>query len=169
MDHISTNKEQSRRLLACGVLKETADMYFGKAHVPPAEYYQYVVTEGIEPESWFSYRGNRDVIPAWSLTALIKLIPIDTYTVLKMIKNNVEWTVVYEQNLNVLFHHHNESIIEAVVRTVEDLKKMEKEKEKEKERFNERCDAYRRMYHGAKDENDLKNRINAFRSGKIDW
>lgn len=169
MDHISTNKEQSRRLLACGVLKETADMYLGKAHVPPAEYYQYVVTEGINPENWFSYRGNRDIIPVWSLTALIKLIPIGTYTVLKMTKNDVEWTVVYEQNLNVLFRHHNESIIEAVVRTIEDLKKMEKEKEEKEREFNERCDAYRRMYRGAKDENDLKNRINAFRSGKTDW
>ncbi len=167
MDHISTNKEQSRRLLACGVLKETADMYLETANIPPVEYHH--IAWKIGQKSWFSHEENRDIIPAWSLTALIKLIPIGTYTVLKMTKNDVEWTVVYEQNLNVLFSHCNESIMEAVVRTVEDLKKMEKEKEEKEREFNERCDAYRRMYRGAKDENDLKNRINAFRSGKIDW
>lgn len=35
--------------------------------------------------------------------------------------------------------------------------------------FNANCDAYRAMRAGAKDEKDLKDRINAFRSGKRDW
>lgn len=38
-----------------------------------------------------------------------------------------------------------------------------------RERFNQICDSYRRMRAGAKDDEDLKNRINAFRSGKSDW
>lgn len=41
-----------------------------------------------------------------------------------------------------------------------------KEKE-EKERFNRKCDAYREMLRDAKDHKDLKNRLNAFRSGMI--
>ena len=35
--------------------------------------------------------------------------------------------------------------------------------------FNERCNAYRAMRAGAKDENGLKDRINAFRSGNVNW
>lgn len=40
---------------------------------------------------------------------------------------------------------------------------------REEREFNARCDAYRAMYAGAKNEKDLKDRINAFRSGKVDW
>ena len=39
----------------------------------------------------------------------------------------------------------------------------------EEREFNARCDAYRTMRAGAKDEKDLKDRINVFRSGKVDW
>lgn len=40
---------------------------------------------------------------------------------------------------------------------------------REEKEHNARCEAYRRMRAGAKDEKDLKDRINAFRSGKVDW
>ncbi len=71
----ATNIEQSKRVLACGIDRSTADMYFSKATMPPAEYYLYPINDGINAKEWFSVRTNRDIIPSWSLAALISVLP----------------------------------------------------------------------------------------------
>lgn len=70
-----TSIEQSRMLLSCGVQKETADMYYEKANCPPAYYYYCTIGEGIDKKEWFSWKGNKNIIPAWTLGALLGVLP----------------------------------------------------------------------------------------------
>lgn len=70
-----TTREQSNRLLSCGVPRETADMYYEKANCPPAYYYYCVINEKIDKKEWFSWRGNKDILPAWTLGALLEVLP----------------------------------------------------------------------------------------------
>ena len=73
---IATTIEQSRRLLACGVSPDTADMYLEKSRLPEAgDFYLHTVLIGINRADWFSARMNKDIIPAWSLSALLELLP----------------------------------------------------------------------------------------------
>jgi hypothetical protein len=73
---IATTREQSGRLLALGLKPETADMYLEKCRLPEAgDYYLHALTKDINPEQWFSARMNRDIVPAWSLSRLLELLP----------------------------------------------------------------------------------------------
>lgn len=66
---IATTQEQSQRLLRCGVSADTADMI----GVEP-DY-------GYECEPWDSMQGQdtRGYFPAWSLSALLGLLPKEIY------------------------------------------------------------------------------------------
>lgn len=78
MSDICTTKEQSLRLLSLGLNPGTADMYLEKSPLPEAgEYYIHVLTKDIDADDWFSARMNRDIIPAWSLSRLLEMIPVD--------------------------------------------------------------------------------------------
>lgn len=59
---IATTKEQSGRLIACGVSIDTADMMFTPHNTLSTEPYKSVLK-------------NRDYSPAWSLSALCWLLP----------------------------------------------------------------------------------------------
>lgn len=60
--NLSTTQEQSARLLACGVLADTADMIFTPHNTLSTEPYK----ETLE---------NRGYFPAWSLSALLSIMP----------------------------------------------------------------------------------------------
>lgn len=68
--NICTTQEQSARLLQCGVSADTADMI----GVEP-DY-------GYECEPWSSMRGHdtRGYFPAWSLSALLGLLPFKIHS-----------------------------------------------------------------------------------------
>lgn len=75
---IATTREQSERLLALGLKLETADMYLEKCRLPEAgDYYLHTLPDGIDVKHWFSARMNRDIIPAWSLSRLLELLPVE--------------------------------------------------------------------------------------------
>lgn len=64
---ICTTREQSERLLALGIKKETADM---------ALKYVYLLNDWTKtPFKWQGYKINEYLIPAWSLHRLLLLIP----------------------------------------------------------------------------------------------
>lgn len=60
--NLSTTQEQSARLLACGVLADTADMIFTPHNTLSTEPYKEALKD-------------RGYIPAWSLSALLGLLP----------------------------------------------------------------------------------------------
>lgn len=68
---ICTTKEQSERLLALGLKKETADVYYdlstGITEVP---YTEVELQRELE---------KNDILPAWSLHRLIEMIPLDIW------------------------------------------------------------------------------------------
>ena len=64
---ISTTKDQSARLLKCGVSADTADMMFTPHNTLSTEPYK----ETLE---------NRGYIPAWSLSALLGLLPFKIHS-----------------------------------------------------------------------------------------
>ena len=69
MGKICTDLEQSRKLLSLGIDKNTADMrYFSDGYNPTK------LDVGYSAEDAKFYRGTKnEYIPAWSLTALVKL------------------------------------------------------------------------------------------------
>lgn len=76
---ICTSREQSERLLALGLKKETADMKYPCTR----EYYGGVLTEGTSSLPIIIDTKDDDIteydIPAWSLHRLIKLIDTSPY------------------------------------------------------------------------------------------
>ena len=75
---IATTKEQSERLLALGLKPETADMYLEKCRLPEAgDYYLHTLPNNVDAKHWFSVRMNHDIIPAWSLSRLLELLPVE--------------------------------------------------------------------------------------------
>lgn len=65
---ICTSREQSERLLALGLKKETADMHHS--------YYTRVSFDGSKSHFWKEETGyNENAIPAWSLHRLIEIVP----------------------------------------------------------------------------------------------
>ena len=66
---ICTTREQSERLLALGLKKETADMMW-LDHAMTEEYEDWKVTPVEEWDDW-----NEHDIPAWSLHRLIEMMP----------------------------------------------------------------------------------------------
>lgn len=65
---IATTKEQSRRLLDCGVLADTADMCYDSGALSLMDYDSAVHERDSRRESY-------EVIPAWSLSALLSIMP----------------------------------------------------------------------------------------------
>ena len=70
---ICTTREQSERLLALGLKKETADMMYITDGRVPEEYRNY----DLVPECYESYLEDIVHIPAWSLHRLINLLPVE--------------------------------------------------------------------------------------------
>ena len=85
MAKICASQEQSKKLIELGVDVNTADMYYD------------VNSYGIqsEPEVAIGKVWSKD-IPAWSLTALLKLIP--KFSLEKDISNNAGYQLCYNYN-----------------------------------------------------------------------
>ena len=79
MNKICTDLEQSRKLLSLRIDKNTADMHYFSDGYNPTK-----LDVGYSAEDAKFYRGTKnEYIPAWSLTALLKLMPSridDSYT-----------------------------------------------------------------------------------------
>ena len=85
MGKICTSQEQSKKLIELGIDVNTADMYYD------------VNSYGIQdkPEVAIGKVWSKD-IPAWSLTALLKLIP--KFSLEKNISNNAGYLLCYNYN-----------------------------------------------------------------------
>ena len=91
---IATTREQSARLLQCGVDPKTADMSWvrGAANVSDGDLslHPYLRMQRINLQSM---RGRNEITPAWSLTALLNLMPR---------------TVTYKRRTNIFGLYHEE-------------------------------------------------------------
>lgn len=113
---ISTTKEQSDRLIACGISSETADMMFTPHNTLSTDPYKSVLKD-------------RGYSPAWSLSALLELLPKfipdaggDFSYALKVQPCNLPgWTVCYyAYSLDKgKGYHRSEDVIEACVQLIE--------------------------------------------------
>lgn len=81
MNKICTSIEQSQKLIELGIDVNTADMYWLNRHIDLTEtkYELFVVDRSNEYVDFFnSYAvavDNNEIIPAWSLAALVELLP----------------------------------------------------------------------------------------------
>lgn len=66
--NIATTREQSDRLLKCGVLAESADMCYDSGALSLMDYHSALCERDSRRESY-------EVVPAWSLSALLGLLP----------------------------------------------------------------------------------------------
>lgn len=78
---IATTKEQSARLIACGVDPKTADMCWCKVKSPNIEGYTWVLVT----ENYLKRRESDEFIPAWGLSELLSLLP-DTISALEPLR-----------------------------------------------------------------------------------
>lgn len=116
MKTIATTKEQSDRLIACGISSETADMMFTPHNTLSTDPYKSVLKD-------------RGYSPAWSLSALLELLPKfipdaggDFSYALKVQPCNLPgWTVCYyAYSLDKgKGYHRSEDVIEACVQLIE--------------------------------------------------
>lgn len=114
--NIATTQEQSARLLRCGVSAESADMSWNKGKAANRDGYAWLLFSEnfLKPDN--SYR----CVPAWSLSALLSLLPeemgnavgaypgTNRYTCFTLIDPDVEPVVA-------------DTAIEAVVQMIEQL------------------------------------------------
>lgn len=69
--NIATTQKQTARLLQCGVSADTADMCWCKAKSPNKEGYSWMLIS----ENYLKRRSSDEFVPAWSLSALLGLLP----------------------------------------------------------------------------------------------
>lgn len=128
---IATTREQSARLLQCGVDPETADMSWirGAANVSDGNLSLHPYRR-MQRINWQSMRGRSEITPAWSLSALLELLPKKIMNGVSRIYtveiayshtfNDAPWTINYEGNgLNKNAHFNGKSPIEACVKAIE--------------------------------------------------
>ena len=74
--NIATTREQSARLLQCGVDPDTADMSWvrGAANVSDGNLSLHPYRR-MQRINWQSMRGRSEIAPAWSLSTLLGLLP----------------------------------------------------------------------------------------------
>ena len=114
--NICTTKDQSARLLKCGVSTDTADMMFTTHNTLSTEPYK----ETLE---------NRGYIPAWSLSRLLTLLPFkipcgnfDFWLDVAPINFSPQWSIGYyciEKPRTIKGLTHTESLIECAVQEIE--------------------------------------------------
>ena len=98
MNNISTTKEQSERLMKCGVLPETADMAWVYCKETAADGLAWETEELVSwpytrAASTFDTPTKKKAIPAWSLSALLeKVLPkrLKKFELKKLIKARIK-------------------------------------------------------------------------------
>ena len=111
---ICTTREQSERLLALGLRKETADMFIG---IDWGNELAYDKNGG--------YTSNLDTfIPAWSLNRLIEMMPLDVIieggfdNCFTLIKN---YPKGYSVEYDGYSYYHKENIYDTIIEGIEHL------------------------------------------------
>lgn len=74
--NIATTQKQTARLLQCGVSADTADMCWYKAKSPNKEGYSWMLIS----ENYLKRRSSDEFVPAWSLSALLGLLPFKIHS-----------------------------------------------------------------------------------------
>lgn len=117
---ICTTREQSERLLALGLNKETADMFYAAFHNG---------TEGIGYRIWPGYDDDHfgiftDDFPAWSLGRLIEMMPLDIVPE-GGFDNIFTLTKGYPSGYSVEYdgfsYYHKENIYDTLIEGIEHL------------------------------------------------
>ena len=103
---ICTTREQSKRLLALGLKKETADMH----HYRYSEGYWYI--QACPPRG-----DSSSFIPAWSLHRLLSMLPDDAPKIY-WILDGASITIEFEDDDSDFFPHKGD-IYEGVVKIIE--------------------------------------------------
>ena len=103
---ICTTREQSKRLLALGLKKETADMH----HYRYSEGYWYI--QACPPRG-----DSSSFIPAWSLLRLLSMLPNDAPKIY-WILDGASITIEFEDDDSDFFPHKGD-IYEGVVKIIE--------------------------------------------------
>lgn len=106
MNQICTNKEQSQRLLEAGVRPETADMYLDEFERLVAFEYRRIKSK--------AYQDT--VLPTWSLSKLIDMIPdqieCEGYNYyLFILPRDKEFTIKYSAGSNLAKSYCRESLL----------------------------------------------------------
>ena len=111
---ICTTREQSERLLALGIRKETADMFIG---IDWGKELAYDKNGG--------YTSNLNAsIPAWSLNRLIEMMPFDVIieggfdNCFTLIKN---YPKGYSVEYDGFSYYHKENIYDTIIEVIEHL------------------------------------------------
>lgn len=125
-NQIATTREQSQRLIACGVNPDSADMFYTNYHIKPNDKMPIVKTAPL--------RIRKDLIPAWSLSALLALLPseikedngyfddISTYGLLiypYMQGWQIDYQYCEDDECHCLKCIHDTELIEACVKAIE--------------------------------------------------
>lgn len=114
MNQIFTNKEQSSRLLEAGVRPETADMYLDEFERLVAFEYSRIKSK--------AYQDT--VLPTWSLSKLIDMIPdqieCEGYNYyLFILPRDKEFTIKYSAGSNLAQSYCRESFFDAITEMIE--------------------------------------------------
>ena len=114
MNQIGTNKEQSSRLLEAGVRPETADMYLDEFERLVAFEYRRIKSK--------AYQDT--VLPTWSLSKLIDMIPdqieCEGYNYyLFILPRDKEFTIKYSAGSNLAQSYCRESFFDAITEMIE--------------------------------------------------
>ena len=121
---ICTSIEQSKKLLSLGLAPSTADMcYIGteKEHILHAESYSQILKWRKDYKKESNAPFSTTIIPAWSLAALLELMPDiikveeECYT-FSLIKNVIEYI---DHEGKALYSTGGESFVDAAVKMFE--------------------------------------------------
>lgn len=126
---IATTSEQSDRLLRCGVSADTADMCWYKAKSPNKEGYSWMLIS----ENYLKRRSSDEFVPAWSLSALLGLLPFKIHSGkyeywldIAPMDYGKQWSIGYycmEKPKVIKGLTHTDSLIECAVQEIEWLSK----------------------------------------------
>lgn len=120
--NIATNREQSARLLRCGVSADTADMCYDSGALSLMDYDSAVHERDSRREAY-------EVVPAWSLSALLGLLPFkihngkyEYWLDIAPMDYGKQWSIGYycmEKPRVIKGLTHTDSLIECAVQEIE--------------------------------------------------
>ena len=116
---ICTTREQSECLLALGLKKETADMFYAAIHIGPE-----IVGYQVSPiYNEYNFEIFPDDIPAWSLHRLIEMMPLDVVpeggfdNIFTLTKDSSGYSVEYDG----FSYYYKKNIYDTLIEGIEHL------------------------------------------------
>ena len=120
---ICTTREQSECLLALGLKKETADMFYAAIHIGPE-----IVGYQVSPiYNEYNFEIFPDDIPAWSLHRLIEMMPLDVVpeggfdNIFTLTKDSSGYSIEYDG----FSYYYKKNIYDTLIEGIEHLIKEE--------------------------------------------